>query len=66
LVRIANYIIEKALTKCLRDQALSAMSAWEAIPQKRANPKLQAPNPKQIQMTKFKIQNRFEHLRFEF
>jgi hypothetical protein len=52
LARIANYIIEKALTKCLRDQALSAMSAWEAIPQKRANPKLQAPNPKQIQNPK--------------
>jgi hypothetical protein len=52
LARIANYIIEKALTKCLFDQALSAMSAWEAISQKIANPKLQAPNPKQIQNPK--------------
>jgi len=59
LIRIANYITEKALMKCLCDQALSAMSAWEAITQKRANPKLEAPNPKQIQMTKFKIQNCF-------
>jgi hypothetical protein len=30
------------------------------------NPKFQAPNPKQILISKFKIQNRFEYLRFEF